>query len=82
MRILWDERKRQANLLKHGLDFAVLDAEFFARAYIGPAKRDRLRAIGEVDGVVTVIFVRLGTEGLSIVSMRPASQKERKLLDA
>lgn len=64
MEIVWDEWKRKANFLKHGLDFAVLDPEFFASAYIGPAKHGRLRAVGEIDGVVTVIFVRLGTEGL------------------
>ena len=82
MKIVWDEWKRKANLLKHGLDFAVLDPDFFAGAYIGPAKRGRLRAVGKIDGVVTVIFVRLGAEGLSVVSMRTASQKERRLLDA
>ena len=30
-------------------------------------------------GVVTVVFARLGTEGISIISMRPASRKERSL---
>lgn len=81
MKIVWDERKRQANLLKHGLDFALLDAEFFAAAYIGAAKRDRLLAVGEINGIVTIIFIRLGTEGLSVISMRPASRRERRLLD-
>jgi hypothetical protein len=32
MKIVWDEWKRKANLLKHGLDFAVLDPDFFAGA--------------------------------------------------
>jgi uncharacterized DUF497 family protein len=82
MKIVWDERKRRANLLKHGLDFALLDADFFTRAYIGQAKQGRLIAVGEIDGIVTVIFIRLGTEGLSVISMRPASQRERRLLDA
>ncbi|MFN3671124.1 MAG: BrnT family toxin [Bosea sp. (in: a-proteobacteria)] len=81
MRIVWDEWKRQANLLKHGLDFAVLDAEFFEMARIGPAKRGRLRAVGRVGGIICVIFVRLGCEGLSVISMRPASRTERKMLD-
>ncbi len=35
MQIVWDERKRQAKLLKHGLDFAMLDTEFFAAATSG-----------------------------------------------
>ncbi len=28
MLIVWDEPKRKANLAKHGMDFADLDAEF------------------------------------------------------
>jgi hypothetical protein len=39
-------------------------------------------AIGRlVGGVVVVIFARLGSEGISIISMRPASQAERRLFD-
>ncbi|CAN5176760.1 hypothetical protein BH10PSE8_BH10PSE8_23490 [soil metagenome] len=82
MKIVWDERKRQANLLKEGLDFAILDAEFFAAAQIGPAKHNRLRAVGEINGIVTVIFIRLGTKGLSVIRMRPASRQETRQLDA
>jgi uncharacterized DUF497 family protein len=39
-------------------------------------------AIGlNVDGVVAVVFAVLGTEGLSLISMRLASKKERNLYD-
>lgn len=78
MKILWDERKRLVNLDKHGMDFAALDEQFFARAAIGPAKDGRLIAVGELNGVITVIFVTLGTEALSVISMRPASDRERR----
>ena len=78
MKILWDEIKRQANLDKHGMDFATLDLGFFRRAAIGPAKDGRLIAVGELNGVITVIFVTLGSEALSVISMRPASIKERR----
>lgn len=81
MKIVWDEPKRLANLAKHGLDFAALDLDFFARFIIGPGKHGRLIAIGELDGVKTVIFVTLGTEALSIISMRSASVRERKALN-
>ncbi|GLK78791.1 BrnT family toxin [Methylopila turkensis] len=81
MIITWDEPKRLANIEKHAMDFADLTLEFFARAAIGPAKGGRLYAIGELDGVVTVIFARLGTEAISVVSMRPASVKERRSID-
>ncbi|SIQ46277.1 hypothetical protein SAMN05880561_10362 [Rhizobium sp. RU33A] len=81
MIIVWDEPKRLANIDKHGLDFSDLSLEFFQRALIRPAKRSRLQAVGRLaDGTVAVIFVRLGTQGLSIVSMRPANAAERRAL--
>ncbi|MCV6595204.1 MAG: BrnT family toxin [Silicimonas sp.] len=80
-KILWDEPKRQANLARHGLDFADLDEWFFLDAVTAPAKEDRFMAIGRLhDGTITVVFAFLGTEGLSVISMRPASRKERSLL--
>jgi uncharacterized DUF497 family protein len=79
MKIVWDEIKRQKNIQNHGHDFAGLTEDFFLDAMIVPAKRDRLMAIGVLgDGVIAVVFVRLGREGLSLISMRPASRKERK----
>lgn len=81
MRILWDEPKREANIAKHGLDFAALDLDFFTRAKIGPGKHGRLIAIGRLNGVLTVIFICLGSEALSVISMRPASARERRVLD-
>ena len=79
MKIVWDETKRQRNLAKHGMDFADLTFEFFLSASIGRARHDRYLAIGELDGriVVAVVFRPLGTEALSVISMRPASSKER-----
>ena len=68
-----------ANISKHGMDFADIDIEFFATATILPTREKRLMAIGRIEEIaVTVIFSRLGTEAISIVSMRPASDKERK----
>lgn len=63
------------------MDFADLDFEFFASAKILPAKGRRSLAIGEFRGqiVIAVVFAPLGSEALSIVSMRPASRKERRL---
>lgn len=82
MKITWDEHKRLANLDKHGLDFADLDFEFFLVSTIRAAKANRLMAIGRLDDqTLTVIFARLGIEGLSIISMRPARRTERMLLN-
>lgn len=80
MEIVWDEPKRLSNFAKHKMDFADLDLDFFATAIIVPAKDGRLMAIGRLHGATTVVFVELGSEALSIMSMRPASAKERKLL--
>jgi uncharacterized DUF497 family protein len=83
VKIVWDEPKRLANIAKHdGLDFADLDEAFFERSMIAPAKGNRLIAVGRLaDGVVVVVFVALGSEGVSVISMRPANRRERKLLD-
>jgi uncharacterized DUF497 family protein len=80
VKIVWDEPKRLANIAKHdGLDFADLDETFFERSVIVPGKGNRLIAVGRLAN--GVVFVALGSEGVSIVSMRPASRKERELLD-
>ncbi len=81
MRIVWDEPKRQANLAKHGMDFADLTIEFFLSAKVVEAKNRRFKAMGRfADGTIAVIFAAVGTEGVSVISMRPASLKERGLL--
>lgn len=80
MKIVWDEPKRETNIAKHGLDFADLTLEFFRDAKVGPAKADRFVAVGELNGqtVVAVVFRPLGSEALSVISVRPASTKERR----
>jgi uncharacterized DUF497 family protein len=82
MRIVWDEPKRQANIVKHdGLDFAALTTEFFEAATILPAKKGRFQAIGRLaDGTVVVIFATLGAEAISIISMRRAKKEEGRLI--
>jgi len=82
MQIVWDEVKRQTNLAKHGLDFAELDPEFFAGAIFSPSVEGCSLAVGIFKGrlVVAVVFRPLGSEAISVISMRPASRKERKRL--
>jgi uncharacterized DUF497 family protein len=78
VKILWDEAKRRTNLAKHGFDFADLDTDFFSAAAVGLAGNDRFIAVGEWAGIaITVVFRPLGAEALSVISMRPASRKER-----
>lgn len=81
MKIAWDEPKREANIAKHGLDFAALTVEFFETASIKDAKEGRLLAIGEFEGItiIAVVFRPLGSEALSVISMRRTSKTERNL---
>jgi len=82
MKILWDEPKRLVNIERHAMDFRDLDDSFFVRANIGPAKKGRLRAVGRwADGTIVVIFATLGTDAISVISMRPANRKERRLVN-
>lgn len=82
MKIVWDEPKRLANIARHGMDFANLDEAFFEGSVIVPAKLGRMSAVGpHRNRIILVVFVTLGIEGFSVVSMRPASLRERRLID-
>lgn len=58
--IVWDEPKRLANIVKHGIDFVDIDAGFFESSLVGPASDGRFFALGELDGIIVVIFARWG----------------------
>jgi uncharacterized DUF497 family protein len=79
MIITWDEPKRRANIAEHRMDFADLDQAFFEAAAYRRAHSRRLLAVGVISNqTIAVVFATLGSEGISIISMRPASKKERK----
>lgn len=86
MLIVWDEPKRLANLAKHDLDFSdVEDAFDFETALAlsaspGAQGRPRIKLIGWMfeKWIVAMIVSPLGSEALSIVSLRFASSRERK----
>jgi hypothetical protein len=79
--VTWDNAQRLANLDKHGLDFADLELEFFMNSVVAPVRGRRFKAIGSMrrGRVIVVIFAPLGTESVSLISMRPANRKERSL---
>ena len=78
---MFGEPKRLANLAKHGMDFADVDEAFFENAVVIPAKDGRFIAVGHhLHGAVVVVFAPLGREAISVVSMRPASRRERAVL--
>lgn len=81
----WDERKREANLRTHELDFADVRDRFdwntarVVQSYPAPDGRARFAAIGRLDGrLVTLVFSPLGSEAISVISLRVASRTERK----
>ena len=75
------------HIVTHGLDLA--DAESFdwetaivVPGHAGKDGRPRFRAIGWLGReLVTLVFSPLGTEAVSVMSLRPASRAERKLHD-
>lgn len=80
MKIVWDEPRRLANIEKHGLDFADVDIFEWETATIAPSHSRRIKAIGNLDGRLTVVvYSPLGQEAISIVSLRPANIKERRV---
>ncbi len=84
MKIVWDERKRLTNIEKHGLDFAMLYDFDWAEAKVAIAYRSkyghtRWKATSLLYGqIVSVIFAPLGSEAISAISFRIASDKERR----
>lgn len=87
MKIVWDERKRLSNLAKHGLDFEMVVDFDWDRALIGAAHRSRhghqrMKATGLLsERTVVIIFSVLGSEAISIVSVRAANSRERTELE-
>ncbi|PSJ65795.1 hypothetical protein C7I84_01350 [Mesorhizobium ephedrae] len=53
--------------------------EFFLSARVTRTQHDRQLAIGRIDGsvVIAVVFRPLGTEAISVISMRRAGYRER-----
>jgi uncharacterized protein len=87
VRIVWDEPKRLANIAAHDLDLADAERISWADALISSAYASRhggkrYKAIGYLDGrLVSVIFAPLGSEAISVVSLRVASRSERTVYE-
>jgi uncharacterized DUF497 family protein len=84
MKIRWDERKAVLNREKHGLelvDFSRFEwtTAIFRPTYSSMYGGHRLRATGILDGdLVTAVLGGLGTEAISLISLRRASRAERR----
>ena len=79
----WDESKRQKNISKHGLDFAVADSvlESPFRLDINTVRNNESRVhsfayVFECLAVLSVVHTKNGTR---IISFRRASREEREV---
>ena len=79
-----DPPKRRLNLKTHALDLQDAETCDWTKAvvtptYEGARGEDRFKAVLPFgDQLVTVVFSPLGSEAVSVISMRRASRKERR----
>jgi uncharacterized protein len=84
MEFEWDERKNQANITKHELDFADAVKVFRIPLRISLDRRqdygeERWIGLGMLDGrVVLVVFTEPDEKTIRIISLRKALPYERK----
>lgn len=80
-RFEWDERKRQQNIERHGIDF-----EDAARIFEAPvltvrsdrSDEERYVALGILDGIEIAVVYTVRSNACRIISARRARQNERK----
>jgi uncharacterized protein len=82
--VTWDDRKRDSNLRRHGLDFEGCDAVFDhpivavedARA---PYGEQRMNLLGWLQGrVVHMTYTERGEDDLHVISLREATKHEAR----
>lgn len=86
MNFEWDEKKRQANITKHGLDFMDAEAIFSSPVLATIDRRkdypeERWAALGQFKGVIVYLAYTIRGEAIRIISMRRASKKERNIYE-
>jgi hypothetical protein len=83
----WDERKRVANLEKHGMDFASADIVFESELKITSVSEkggEEVRHVdyAEIENVLLALIYTLRDDAVRIISFRPAKRKERRAYNA
>ena len=84
MNLGWDERKNEANIDKHGFDFADANRLFDLPMVVELDERydygeERWIGTGILDGrVVVVVYTEPDEETIRIISLRKALSYERK----
>ncbi|MCV2218887.1 BrnT family toxin [Thauera sp. Sel9] len=88
MKITYDEAKRQANLVKHGLDLAdaALVYDSPNKITLASTRKDEQRlvdiAMVEVMGVVLVLVYVVRGDAVRAISLRRASKSERRVYES
>ncbi len=83
MKFIWDRRKNQLNIKKHGLDFADAWKVFESPMLVGIDERenygeDRWIGIGSMDNrVMVIVFTELNEDTIRVISFRKATTYER-----
>jgi uncharacterized DUF497 family protein len=80
---VWDEKKREANLAKHGLDFGDAHLVFESPEKVTVQSSTTLEArtmdfvmVEAADTVLALVYVERG-EDIRVISFRRASRRER-----
>ena len=84
MRIVWDDAKLEANLRKHGLDFADAEQVFSGLTYTVEDQRfpygeQRFITLGTLHDRVVLIAHTETSREMRIISMRKATRHEQAL---
>lgn len=84
MKFTWDEKKRRANILKHGFDFVDAQEVFEGATFTLEDDRfeygeQRFITIGLLRGIVVVIAHTEKRNENRIISMRKATKHEQKI---
>lgn len=80
----WDERKREANLKKHGYDFLATHLVYESRSKLTyrlktePEARYLDIALVELKGMILALVDTIRSGKVGFISFRPASRRERR----
>ena len=80
----WDQRKRQANLKKHGFDFVDANEIFDGVTFTYEDDRitygeQRFVTLGSLRGIVVSIVHTEQDDHIRVISMRKATKREREI---
>ncbi len=84
MRLIWDETKRRANLIRHGLDFARVAEVFRGVTFTMPDNRfaygeARYFTLGLLEATVVVVVHTEDNDTIRVISFRKATRYEQRL---